>query len=621
MTNATLSFALIALIAFGCQWFAWRVKLPAILFLLAAGIVLGPFTSLVSPDDLLGDLLFPLISLAVAVILFEGSLTLDLSEIRTQRVMVRRLLVVGAGVTWAIVAVAVHFLFGLGWELSVLFGALTVVTGPTVIVPMLRTVRPNANISNILRWEGILIDPIGALLVVVVYEFIVAQSQASGLAHGVATFLQTIAIGTVLGLLGGWFMGWVLQRGWIPDYLKNLATLALVTTVFSVSDTFAHESGLLAVTLMGMWLANKKDVHIDDILHFKENLSVVLISGLFILLAARLTLDDITSLGWAAIILLLIMQFIARPASVWLSSIGSTLNWREKTLLSWIAPRGIVAAAVSALFAIRLEEAGHEAAAILVPLTFVVIIGTVVLQSATSRGLAKLLKVAEPAPSGFLIVGANPVARAIGAALQKQEFRVMLTGSQWEHIREARMAGLPTFFGNPVSSYADHHLDLVGVGKLLALSPDPAMNVVAGMRYRTEFGDRNIYTLLAGSQSEIAEKHQLGSKQRGHTLFTEDMSYSKFASLLSKDWQIRETLLTDEFGFDDLLRAHDDIIPLFAISPKGRIEVMTADTDLHPGEDWKVLSLTGPRTERRKLEAKKEEHRENEEQAQPQPDA
>ena len=181
------------------------------------------------------------------------------------------------------------------------------------------------------------------------------------------------------------------------------------------------------------------------------------------------------------------------------------------------------------------------------------------------------------------------------------------------------MAGLPTFFGNPVSSYADHHLDLVGVGKLLALSPDPAMNVVAGMRYRTEFGDRNIYTLLAGSQSEIAEKHQLGSKQRGHTLFTEDMSYSKFASLLSNDWQIRETRLTEEFGFDDLLRAHDDIIPLFAISPKGRIEVMTADTDLRPEEDWKVLSLTGPRTERKKLEAKKEEHRENAEQVQPQP--
>lgn len=612
MTNATLSFALIALIAFGCQWFAWRVKLPAILFLLAAGIVLGPFAGLVAPDELLGDMLFPLISLSVAVILFEGSLTLDLSEIRTQRMMVRRLLLVGAAVTWAIVAVAVHFLFGLGWELSVLFGALTVVTGPTVIVPMLRTVRPNANISNILRWEGILIDPIGALLVVVVYEFIVAQSQASGIAHGLVAFLQTIAIGTVLGLLGGWFMGWVLQRGWVPDYLKNLATLAMVTTVFSVSDTFAHESGLLAVTLMGMWLANKKDVHIDDILHFKENLSVVLISGLFILLAARLTIQDITSLGWAAIVLLVIMQFIARPASVWLSAIGTTLTWREKTLLSWIAPRGIVAAAVSALFAIRLEEAGHEAAGILVPLTFVVIIGTVVLQSATSRGLARLLKVAEPAPSGFLIVGANPVARAIGSALKQQDFRVMLCGSQWEHIRAARMAGLPTFFGNPVSSYADHHLDLVGVGKLLALSPDPGLNVVAGMRYRPEFGDRNIYTLLATSQTDTAEKHQLGSTQRGQTLFTGDMSYSKFASLLSKGWKIRETLLTEAFGFDDLHNAHDDIVPLFAISPKRRIEVLTAHSNLKPEQGWLVLSLTSPSTEQKKLESKKIEHRRNE---------
>lgn len=597
-----LTIAVIGLVAFSCQWLAWRVKLPAILFLLGAGIVLGPLLSVVNPDALFGDLLFPLISLSVAIILFEGSLTLDLQEIKSQKVVVRRLITLGALVTWVLVAAATHFLIGLGWEMSVLFGALAIVTGPTVIMPMLRTVRPNSNIANILRWEGILIDPIGALLVVVVYEFIVAQSQSAGVSHGILAFLQIIAVGTVMGVFGGWLLSFFLRRGWIPDYLKNLATLAMVFGVFTLSDVLAHESGLLAVTLMGMWLANRKDLGIEEILHFKENLSVVLISGLFILLAARLTLEDILVLGWAPVVLLLLMQFVVRPASVWISSVGSSLRWQEKALLSWIAPRGIVAAAVSALFAIQLEEAGQAEASVLVPLTFSIIIGTVVLQSATSRGLARLLGVAEPAPKGFLIAGANPVARAIGLALQKQGFRALLTDSQWEHIREARMLGLETFFGNPVSSYADHHLNLVGIGKLLALSPRPGFNVVASMRYSSEFGSNKVYSLLTSSETDAPEKHQLGSTHRGYTLFADDMSYSKFASLLSKDWVIRDTKLSEEFTYADLLASRaGDLIPLFAITPKGRIEVFVADGELEPEAGWKVLALTPPKTAEQRL--------------------
>ncbi|MBL4611432.1 cation:proton antiporter [Halopseudomonas sp.] len=607
LLSASLSIAVIGLISFGCQWLAWRVKLPAILFLLAAGIVLGPFTSIIDPDLLFGDLLFPLISLSVAIILFEGSLTLNLSEIRSQKAVVQRLITVGAAITWLIVAVATHFLIGVGWELSVLFGALAVVTGPTVIVPMLRTVRPNRNISNILRWEGILIDPIGALLVVVVYEFVVAQSQSAGVLHGLLAFFEIIAVGTVLGIAGGWFLGFVLKRGWVPHYLQNLATLSVVFAAFSISDALAHESGLLAVTLMGMWLANKKDLHINEILNFKENLSVVLISGLFILLAARLTLDDILALGWTPLLLLLVMQLVARPASIWLSSIGSSLTWQEKSLLSWIAPRGIVAAAVSALFAIRLEEAGQADAGVLVPLTFSIIIGTVVLQSATSRGLARLLKVAEPAAAGFLVVGANPVARAIARALQKLGVRVVLTDTQWEHIREARMEGLETFYGNAVSAYADQHLDLIGIGRLLALSPSLGINVVASMRYSSEFGTGKVYTLLSTTETDKAEKHKLGTEHRGHTLFDKGMSYSKLASLLSQGWEIRTTKLSEEFDFTHLAQLHEGkVVPLFAISPKGRLEVFVDEGVLDPKPGWQVLSLTPPKNEEAKLVAQKE---------------
>ena len=590
-----MAFALIGLISFASQWLAWRVKLPAILFLLASGFALGPLTGLLDPDLLFGDLLFPLISLAVAIILFEGSLTLDLKEIRSQRKVVQRLITVGALVTWAVVAVSTHFLFDMGWGLSVLFGALTVVTGPTVIVPMLRTVRPNADVGNILRWEGILIDPLGALLVVVVYEFIVAQGQTQGALSGLLAFVEIIASGTVLGLLAGWLLGFVLKRRWVPEYLENMATLSMVFISFSVANMLAHESGLLAVTLMGMWLANQKDLRIGEILNFKEHLTVLLISGLFILLAARLTLDDLLALGWLPFVLLAIMQFIARPISVWLSAIGSTLSWQEKTLLSWIAPRGIVAAAVSALFAIKLEQSGEAGAAILVPLTFSVIFGTVVLQSATSRLMARLLGVAEPPPHGFLIVGANSVARTIANELKLNGVQVLLTDSNWDNIRAARMDGLRTFYGNPVSEYAEQRLDLVGIGKLLGLSPERSGNTVAGMRFGSDFGQHNIFAIRTSSDARLSEMHIDGEEHRGQYLFREDLTYSKFSSMLSQGAELHSTRLSKEFTWDDFQAQNGkDAIPLFAITTEGKVLTSIIGKDLNPQDGWKVISLFTP---------------------------
>lgn len=595
LDSGIIAFAFIGLISFASQWLAWRVKLPAILFLLASGLLIGPVTQQFNPDALFGDLLFPLISLAVAIILFEGSLTLDLKEIRSQKGVVQRLITIGAAITWAVVAVATHYLFGLSWELSILFGALTVVTGPTVIVPMLRTVRPNADVGNILRWEGILIDPLGALLVVVVYEFIVAQGQAQGALSGMLAFVEIIASGTVLGLAAGWILGFILKRRWVPEYLENMATLSMVFVSFSVANMLAHESGLLAVTLMGMWLANQKDIRISEILNFKEHLTVLLISGLFIILAARLTLDDLIALGWMPFALLAIMQFIARPLSVWVSAIGSTLSWQEKSLLSWIAPRGIVAAAVSALFAIKLEQSGEADAAILVPLTFSVIFGTVVLQSATSRMMARWLGVAEPPPNGFLIVGANNIARTIALELRKNKVDVLLTDSNWDNIRAARMDGLRTFYGNPVSEYAEQRLDLVGLGKLLGLSPERSINTVAGMRFGNEFGQHNIYALRTSVDARLSEMHIDGEEHRGQYLFNKNLTYSKFSSMLAQGAELHSTRLSSEFTWNDFQQQNGkDAIPLFAITPEGKVLTSKVDGNFEPKNDWKVISLFTP---------------------------
>lgn len=582
----------IGIAALGSQWLAWRLKLPAILFLLLTGILAGPVLGWLDPQELFGPLLMPLVSLSVALILFEGSLTLHLSEWGEIGSVVRRLVTIGALSTWAVITLATHWLLGFDWLLALLFGTLTLVTGPTVIVPMLRVVRPKASIANILRWEGIVIDPIGALLAVVVYSFIITRASGEGLSHSLLTFGGVIVCGSLFGIVGGWVMGHILRRQWLPEYLHSLATLATVLAIFIASNTVMHESGLMAVTLMGMWMANMKGVDVRNILHFKENLSIFLISGLFILLAARLDLHAMIALGPVVLVLLLIIQFIARPLNVLLSTFGLKLNWRERTLLAWIAPRGIVAAAVSAIFAVRLDQAGHEGALLLVPLTFAVIIGTVVLQSATARPLARLLKVAEPAPSGFLIVGANGPARAIGKALQQLGSRVLLTDSNWENIRSARMENLPTYFGNPASQHAEVHLDLVGLGHLLALSPSGELNTLAAIRFRHEFDPKRLYTLASGQEIRRTDKHRASDEHRGQSLGNPALTYTQLASELHNGAEIYSTHLTENFTWEDYQALHGDRATLlFACDHNSWVHVVTPESDLKPGAGWTLLAL------------------------------
>jgi NhaP-type Na+/H+ or K+/H+ antiporter len=418
----------VGLLSIACQYLAYKVKLPAILPLLICGILLGPTFGLLNPDALFGDLFFPLVSLSVAIILFEGALTLKFEDLAGHGSMVRNLCTVGAAVTWAVATPVAHYALGMSWQMAFLFGAIVTVTGPTVIVPMLRSVRPSAKVANILRWEGIVIDPVGALLAVLVYEYVIAAQDAW--THTLMTFGLVLVVGLGLGAIMGYFLGMVVRKNWVPHYLQNTAVLTLMLGAFAISNAIAHESGLLTVTVMGMWLANMKDVDVDDILEFKETLSVLLISALFILLAARLDFGSILQVGWGAILVLFAIIFIARPISVLVSSVGAGLKWRELALLSWIAPRGIVAAAVSALFALKLEELGYAEADLLVPMVFLVIIATVVLQSLTAVHVAKFLNQRAPTPNGLLIFGGSKFARLFALEMMDKNIPVRICRHQ-----------------------------------------------------------------------------------------------------------------------------------------------------------------------------------------------
>jgi NhaP-type Na+/H+ or K+/H+ antiporter len=595
--DAIIALSAIGVVAIICQWFAWWVKLPAILFLLLAGIVMGPLMGWLNPEELFGDLLFPLVSLSVAIILFEGALTLRLSEIKGLQKVVRNMLSIGVLVTWTAITLGTHYIIGFAWDLSLLFGALMIVTGPTVIVPMLRTVRPNAKISNILRWEGIVIDPLGAILAVLVFEVILSmqvQGHAS-IGHTLYMFGSTILVGTVLGITAGYLFGLILRKHLMPEYLHNVATLTIVFGVFALSNHLYEESGLLTVTAMGMWLANMKNVPVENILDFKESLSILLISGLFIILAARLDFSLFATLGWAALGLFIFIQVFARPIKVIISTLGSDLTWQEKFMVSWIGPRGIVAAAVTALFSIRLQEIGVENAELLVPLAFTIIIGTVVLQGSTSKVIAKWLKVAEPEDNGFLIIGANPVARLIAKALSENGFHIMVTDSNWANIKTARMEGLQTYYGTAVSEHADRHLELIGLGHLLALTPQKELNALASQRYSSEFGSNKVYSLSSETEKDKSGADQESRKtvkQHYKVLFDNDVTFSKLASLISQKAKVKKTNISDTFTYEDYQQQYGKrAIPLFAFNSKRQLRFFTDEENLIPEAGWTITSL------------------------------
>jgi len=574
-------------IGIAAQWLAWYLKQPSILFLLLIGIIVGPVLGIFDPDLILGELMFPFISLGVAIILFEGSLTLEFDEIKQHGTVVQMLVSVGVLITIAIVALSTYLLFDVDPLIALLFGALVCVTGPTVIMPLLRSVRPNKTISNILKWEGIIIDPIGAIAVVLVYEYIISGGEASS----ILLFAKIVVLATAMGMAGAWLLAFLMRRHMIPEFLRNVFTLAFVLVLFSVSNHLEHESGLLTVTVLGVALANWPKFPRETILEFNESLTILLISVLFIILAARVELESLMSVGFAGLVLLAIVMFVARPLSVWASAIGSNLKTNEKLMISWIGPRGIVAAAISSLFAIRLQEYDIQGVELLVPLVFMVIIGTVMIQGLGSKVVGNFLGVREPETNGILIVGSNPIALLIATSLKDQGFDVIVAHNNYTNIARARMSGLRTYFGNPISDHADHNLDLIGIGRLFAMSMDKEMNTLSEIHYRHEFGERKLYRLKFSDEKVKSEREDKQANFQSQWLFGKDATYTKLASMLSKKARIKITNITDSYSFEQYKADNKQFVPLYTIDKDGKLHVITDKFDGTVPRDRKLISL------------------------------
>ncbi|WP_037585342.1 cation:proton antiporter [Stenoxybacter acetivorans] len=585
-----LAFVLSGLLALGigAQWLAWYLKQPSILFLLIIGILIGPVFGWFQPDAVLGDLLFPLISLGVAVILFEGSLTLEFHEIRQHGLMVQNLVSIGMAVTIAVISIAAYALFDMNLLIALLFGALVCVTGPTVIAPLLRSVRPKKNIRNILKWEGIVIDPIGAIAVVLVYEYIIHGSNSNSL----MLFGKIVLVSAVIGFFGAAFLATVIKRYWLPEYLRNVFTLATVLFLFSLSNYAEHESGLLTVTVLGVALANWPKFPRHQILEFNESLTILLVSMLFIILAARVDLSALVNVGFSGILLLLIVMFIARPLAVWVSAIGTKLTTNEKLMISWIGPRGIVAAAISSLFAIRLQsQQPLNGVELLVPLVFIIIIGTVLIQGLGAKAVGNFLGVREPVNNGILIVGSNPVALKIAQVIKNLGYDVLLADSNYTNTAKARMEGVRTYFGNPVSEHAERNLDLIGIGLLFAMSTDKELNTLCELHFKHEFGEQNLYRLRLTQEKEQNERAQKQHSVTSQWLFGNETTYHKLASLVAKQSRIKTTAITAAYGYEQYTQDNKNAIPLFTIDKNGILRVVTSGFKPETAKDKKIVAL------------------------------
>ncbi len=587
-----IGVASIIILGIVAQWLAWRLHLPAILLLLVFGFAAGPATGFIDPNELFGDLLLPVVSVSVAVILFEGGLSLRFAELRETGSIVRNLISVGTLVTWIMITGAAYFILKLDFPLAVLLGAILVVTGPTVIVPLLRHVKPVGRIGSIVKWEGIVIDPIGAILAVLVFEAIIAGGVERATTVTIVV-LKAILIGSLIGLLGAEIIILLLKRHWIPDFLQNPVSLMIVVAVFTASNLLQTESGLLAVTLMGIILANQRWVNVKHIIEFKENLRVLLISGLFITLAARLTIRDLTYIiNLTSLVFLGILILLVRPLAVFLSTLRAKLNWPDKIFLSWMAPRGIVAAAVSSVFALRLVEAGYLQADLLVSLTFLVITGTVAIYGLTASPIARWLGTAKPHPQGVLIVGAHNWARAIAKILHNEGFQVLLVDFNWENISAARGEGLRTYYANVLSEYILDEIELDGIGRLLSLTSNDEVNSLAALHFEDIFGRSEVYQLSQETRSKNGKEEGIPQHLRGRLLFGPDITYSYLAKRFNSGAVIKKTPLTDEFDYKSFRSLYGDTaIPLFLVKETGDLVVFATDNPPSPQPGHYLISL------------------------------
>lgn len=563
-----IAVALAIIVAGGvaAQWLSARVRLPSILFLLVIGVVAGPVTGLVEPAEMFGDALFPVVGVAVALLLFDGGLGLRLRHLDTERQVIGRLVTLGLVVTWAVGIGGALVLFDLSGDQAVLLGAILTVSGPTVVIPLLEQIRPRERISLVIRWEGILIDPLGAGLSVVVLDAVLSTDDS--LATTAGLMLLTIVVGSAIGAAVGWGLSHALRHHWIPDRLQVSVTLALIVAAAVTASWIRPEAGLFAATVAGIVLANQRMAPASHIVAFGESIGILILGSLFVVLGASVEPGSLADVAPEAIALTLVLLFVARPLAVAISTLRSDLTGRERAWLMTVAPRGIVAAAVSALFAIELAEDGHPFPE-LAPVTFIVICGSVLSSTVFGNIGARIWRVKKEPPKGLAIVGVNAATIALARTLSDEGVATLLIDPEAERAQTAVAEGLLVYDGSTRSEDLHDALAGVGVRQALAVADSEELNRAVIPRLSEMLGRANVFYLPPDPVDESEGEVGVAAEAWGRRPFARAAS--------------RRALFTlyDEGGAFDAITAAptDDEVPLLLAGPEGAVEVLTPGWD------------------------------------------
>lgn len=599
-----LSVALIGTLGLGAQWIAWRLQAPAIVLMALAGLIVGPVWAavtgepLLNPDKEFGDLLRPIISLAVAVILFEGGLVLKFDNLRDAGPAVRRMVFVGGPLAWILGSLAARYAAGLDWASSIVFAGVMVVTGPTVIMPLLRQSKLSGRTGAALKWEGIVNDPIGALFAVIAFE-VVRVASGGGSIFGTAMWVVGAAIvGAVLGVIFGIAIARAFRAGLAPEYLKAPLIFASVILCYALAESIEGEMGLVAVTAYGMTLANSRLAGLEELRKFKEDIAVLLVSGVFVILTANLTIETIqAALNIRTAIFLACMLFIVRPLSIWLSTYG-TLDRNEAILLGWIAPRGIVAVAVSGLFGqllVDLQETStyqFTGAEMISPLAFAMVFATVVLHGFSIGPLARKLGLSRSAKPGVLVIGVNPWSIDFARELNAVGVDTTLADSNWRRLKPARDAGLETFFGEVLSEEAELRLDHARFDTSIAMSANEPYNALVSSHFASELGRHKVYQ-LSSSEADDDDPKGINVEARGRTLIRRGRNYDSLLRDHYRGWTFAKTQLTAKYDLEQFLedRPKSDIVA--EVRSDGTVVFIGPNRDPKGGDGVTLISY-GP---------------------------
>lgn len=559
MHNPALTIGLSMVLGMLAQVGSKHLHLPGIVLLLLSGILFGPDgLNWIDPASI-GPGLHILVGFAVAIILFEGGMNLRISRIMRERTAIRGLIIKGALVTFiggTFITIVV-----LGWDFrtSILFGTLIVVTGPTVITPLLKRIRVHHGVSTILEAEGILLDAIGAIVAVVALEIAISPSGLS-FVTGLYHIVSRLGIGAILGISGGFLLTIIFRfRDFVPDGLENVFILSWVIALFQISNTISPESGIAAVTIAGMTIGNSKTYIQQDLLEFKEQLTVLMIGMLFILLSADVRIEQIIELGTPGLITVAMLIFLIRPLSVFIGTDKSGLALNQKLLLSWIAPRGIVAAAVASLFVYELEIHGYDGTP-LRALVFLLIIVTVLLAGLTGGFVAGRLNLRRKSQSGWIILGAHEIARLLSGILKKAGNDIICIDEDPNACLKAENEGLKVFFGNALDDRTLQRAEPDTRKGIIALSGNEEVNYIFSQRAKHLSKEMSILIGIKDSHEGITPKMivEAGGKiPFGHSA---DMDF--WSSLVKQSLTYQKSYI---YRFDKIFDLSDETIKGFLL--------------------------------------------------------